>query len=99
MVDEEIEQLQKSTTAFDVIKQLKLIGKDVLTNYIIKLGSDKKYLIPVWIEAYCYKKDCFKDQACDGARRKKAIVNISGGRKNIGEKHSQICISHIVLEI
>lgn len=71
MINEEIMQLQESTTAFDVIKQLKLIGKDILKNYIIKLGSDKKYLIPVWIEAYCYKKDCFEDQACDGARRKK----------------------------
>lgn len=80
MINEEIKQLLKSTTAFDVTKQLKLIGKDILTNYIIKLGSDKKYLIPVWIEAYCYKKDCFEDQACDGARRKK------GNNQYFGEK-------------
>lgn len=54
----------------DMIEQLQEIGKDILTNYIVKLGSDKKYLIPVWIEAYCYKEHCFEDQACDGARRK-----------------------------
>ncbi|MDY3904295.1 MAG: hypothetical protein SO007_03825 [Candidatus Enteromonas sp.] len=66
-------ELQQITLKFDgdVIGQLQEIGKGILTNYIIKLGSDKKYLIPVWIEAYCYKKDCFEDEACDGARRKK----------------------------
>ncbi len=85
MIDKKIEQLQKATSDSDVIRQLQNIGKDILTNYIIKLGSDKGYLIPVWIEAYCYKKDCFEDQACDGARRKKAIVNILGKTKNIWE--------------
>ena len=81
MINEEIEQLQKSTAASAVIEQLKLIGKDILKNYIIKLGSDKKYLIPVWIEAYCYKKDCFKDQACDGARRKNGNSQYFGGKE------------------
>lgn len=71
MVDEKIEQSQKATSDSNVIKHLQEKGKDILTNYIIKLGSDKKYLIPVWIEAYYYKKDCFEDEACDGARRKK----------------------------
>lgn len=83
----------------DMIEQLQEIGKDILTNYIVKLGSDKKYLIPVWIEAYCYKEHCFEDQACDGLEEKKAIANTLGKRKNIGEKHSQIYISHIALKI
>ena len=77
MIDEKIGQLQKATSEADVIKQLQEIGKDILTNYIIKLGSDKGYLIPVWIEAYCYKEG-FKDDACDGARRKEGNSQYSG---------------------
>lgn len=82
MSNENIES-QQITLKFDgdVIGQLQEIGKDILTNYIIKLGPDKKYLIPVWIEAYCYKEDCFEDQACDGARRREGNSQYSGKKE------------------
>lgn len=76
----EINELENLTSSGEIIEQLKKIGKDILMNYIIELDSEAKYLIPVWIEAYCYKEG-FKDDACDGARRREGNSQYSGKKE------------------
>ena len=60
-----INKLLECKTKCEVIKTLQEIGKQILSRYIIKL-DDNSYLIPIWIEAYCYIENNFEDIYADG---------------------------------
>lgn len=64
MIGKYINKLEKSTNKQDAIDNLKEIGKLIISNYIIKIDKDS-YIIPLWIEAYCYIDNVFEDDTCD----------------------------------
>jgi len=66
---EKIKNLQKfeNDQIEDVLKET---GKDILYKYNLCInGDENNYLIPFWIEAYCFIKGKFEDKPCDGSNR------------------------------
>lgn len=63
-LESKISILNNETDESNVIRHLKEIGEEIVTNYIIKIDKTK-YLMPLWLEAYCFIPGIFKDDACD----------------------------------
>ena len=63
-LESKISNLNNETDESNVISHLKEIGEEIVANYIIKI-DETRYLMPLWIEAYCFIPGVFKDDACD----------------------------------